>query len=194
MICILDHQDSFTYNILATIKTLGGSAEVLSTQTTTLLDLESSNHKVSAYILSPGPGHPSEAQLFCQVLQRFAGQKPILGICLGHQAIAEFYGARVSASKNILHGKSVPVEHDGSLLFEDVPQSFLAMRYNSLTVEEALSPNLVATAWSVEDEGRAIMGIRHKYLDVSGVQFHPESVGTLHGKTILKNFLKKIYL
>lgn len=192
MISILDHQDSFTYNIYATIKALGGRAEVLPTATTSIADLE--NRKISGFILSPGPGHPDEAKLFYEVLERYGGVVPIFGICLGHQAIAQFYGARVGPSKQILHGKSIPIQHDKSSLFEDVPNPFLAMRYNSLTVEPGLSPHLVTTAWSEEKNGPAVMGLRHKHLDVCGVQFHPESVGTPDGKTILKNFLKKIYL
>ncbi|MCC6137941.1 MAG: aminodeoxychorismate/anthranilate synthase component II [Bdellovibrionaceae bacterium] len=191
MICILDHQDSFTYNIYAMIKSLGGGAQVLSTAQTTLGDLENKN--ISAFILSPGPGHPDEATLFYEVLKNYAGKKPILGICLGHQAIARFYGASVQASKNILHGKAISVQHDSSALFEDMPKTFLAMRYNSLTVETSLSPHLLATAWTEEATGPAVMGLRHKHLDVSGVQFHPESVGTPEGKIILRNFLKKVY-
>lgn len=184
MILIIDHQDSFTYNIYAALKKEGAEVEVCSTLDTRIDDIKEKN--LTGIILSPGPGRPSEAKLFFQALTEFKDKLPILGVCLGHQAIAEYFGGRVTAAKKIIHGKSVQIEHSHHKLFSDIHHEFSAMRYNSLIVENPLPPELTATAWS---EGE-IMGLTHNTLPIFGVQFHPESVGSVFGKNILINFLK----
>jgi anthranilate synthase/aminodeoxychorismate synthase-like glutamine amidotransferase len=184
MIVIIDHQDSFTYNIYAMLKSFGEEVKVLSTLESCLKDIADLNPK--CLILSPGPGVPNEAPLFFQALDTFKNKIPILGICLGHQAIAEYFGGTVGASASIQHGKIVAIHHEGHFLFNGLPNEFSAMRYNSLCVKLPLPPKLVATAWC---DGE-VMAIRHSVLPIVGVQFHPESVGTPEGKKILTNFLK----
>lgn len=190
MICILDHQDSFTYNIFSVLKKRNANVQVFSTLKTKLIDLQSIEHKISAFVLSPGPGHPDEAHLFLDTIDFFKGKKPILGVCLGHQAVARYFGADVRAADTIVHGHSVSVEHNQSFLFAGITNPFLAMRYNSLTVDTHLPEALQTTAWGLEDG--SIMGLCHKNLQIYGVQFHPESVGTPQGERILSNFLKSI--
>lgn len=185
MIVILDHQDSFTYNIYALLKSLGEEVKVLSTLDTQIHDIRNLN--ITHLILSPGPGVPREAPLFFDALDEFQNKVPILGICLGHQAIAEFFGGVVGPSANIQHGKIISVKHEATTLFDGMNHEFSAMRYNSLSVKTPLPKTLVATAWC---DGE-IMALRHRDLPIEGVQFHPESVGTPEGKKILINFIKK---
>lgn len=185
MIGILDHQDSFTYNIFSAIRSLSVKCQVESTVHPKALENLGS---LSGLILSPGPGHPKDASLFYRALEMYTGKIPILGVCLGHQAIAHYYGASIEPAVSIIHGKSVTVEHSGSPLYAQMPSAFLAMRYNSLTVNATLSPHLELTAWS----GEEVMGLRHKEFDVEGVQFHPESVGTPEGLRILANFVHRV--
>lgn len=184
MIVIIDHQDSFTYNIYAMLKSFGEDVQVLSTLDSKLKDIAKLNPK--SLILSPGPGIPKEASLFFEAIDVFKNKIPVLGICLGHQAIAEYFEGVVGASTSIQHGKIVAVQHEGDALFNGIPNEFLAMRYNSLCVKSPLPKSLVATAWC---DGE-IMAMRHSELPINGVQFHPESVGTPEGKKILTNFLK----
>ncbi len=184
MILIIDHQDSFTYNIYAALKSEGADVEVCSTRDTRLEDIKSKSP--TGMILSPGPGRPSEAKLFFLALEEFKNKVPILGVCLGHQAIAEYFGGTIHTAKKIVHGKPVRIEHTNHQLFSNIPSEFSAMRYNSLIVENPLPPVLTATAWS---EGE-IMAITHSEWPIFGVQFHPESIGSPNGKNILINFLK----
>lgn len=192
MILILDHQDSFTYNIFAALKSLGAQAQVLSTARTSLEDLKTLEKQMKGLILSPGPGHPSEATFFHQALALYAGKLPILGVCLGHQAIVQHYGGDIIASPKILHGHSVPVHHNGSSLYQDVPSPFLAMRYNSLEASIKLPESLQLTAWSEENGQISVMGVQHVTDALYGVQFHPESVGTPQGQLLLEQFLRKV--
>lgn len=185
MIVIIDHQDSFTYNIYGMLKSLGEDVAVLSTLESQLKDII--RLQPTHLILSPGPGAPKEASLFFGALEEYKNKIPILGICLGHQAIAEYFGGSVGSSTNIQHGKIITVSHDGHSLFEAIPREFSAMRYNSLSVKCPLPPPIKATAWC---EGE-IMALTHTELPIEGVQFHPESVGTSEGIKILINFLKK---
>ncbi len=192
MICILDHQDSFTYNIFAAFRKLGASAEVLSTSITTISQLRDRAAEIEAFVLSPGPGHPDEAHLFYEILSEYAGHKPVLGICLGHQAIVQHFGGKIIGAKKILHGKSVPVFHDQSSLFRNMPSSFLAMRYNSLEAHRELPGCLRLSAWNEYSGETSVMGVRHVDWPLYGVQFHPESVGTPQGFLLLKNFLFEV--
>lgn len=187
MILILDHRDSFTYNIHAALCSLDIHSVVISTADTTQ-SLQSFEPRVSGLILSPGPGHPRDVTAFYKALDVFVGRVPILGVCLGHQAIACHFGGEVIGAREIIHGKAIPIAHDGQDIFKDMPKNFMAMRYNSLTVGASLPESLVRTAWSGED----VMGIRHATEDVRGVQFHPESVGTPEGIRLLANFVKHV--
>jgi len=138
-------------------------------------------------VVSPGPCTPREAGISVEVVRRFAGKLPVLGVCLGHQCIASAFGGKVVRADRLMHGKTSPVEHDGQGVFKDLPQGFIATRYHSLVVErESLPAELEVSAWTAEGE---IMGIRHKQLQVEGVQFHPESILTSEGKALLGNFL-----
>lgn len=192
MILILDHQDSFTYNIYAALKSLGAEAQVLSTTTTSIEDLRALEEHTQALILSPGPGHPSEARLFHQALEAYSGKLPILGVCLGHQVIVQYYGGEITSSQKILHGHSVPVHHDGSCLYLDLPSPFLAMRYNSLEASLKLPLCLQLTSWTEENGQKSVMGVQHVTDAVFGVQFHPESVGTPQGHLLIKQFLQRV--
>jgi len=193
MIYILDHRDSFTYNIFAAFKKLGSPVEVHSTQVTSIEELQEKQHLIDAFVLSPGPGHPSEALLFHQVLQTYAGKKPILGICLGHQAIVQHYGGQILSAHQILHGHSVEIHHDRSILYEQMPNPFLAMRYNSLEANLSLPQCLQLSAWTnTSSGGKVVMGVEHTSESVFGVQFHPESVGSPQGSLVLSQFTKII--
>lgn len=187
MILILDHEDSFTYNIYAAVRALDSMCQVVSTRDA-FVSLDALVPTVKGLILSPGPGHPKDATLFYKALDLYLDKVPVLGVCLGHQAIARHFGADVLPAKEVVHGKSVSVEHDGKNLFKDMPSPFLAMRYNSLTVAQELTPGLAVTAWSGDD----VMGLRHLDIDVQGVQFHPESVGTPEGIRLIANFVKHV--
>jgi anthranilate synthase component 2 len=139
-------------------------------------------------VISPGPCSPNEAGVSLEVIKAFAGRVPILGVCLGHQAIGQAFGGRVVHAKELMHGKTSPVTHSGSGVFSGLPLPFTATRYHSLAVERASLPaELEVTAWTEDGE---IMGLKHKTLDVEGVQFHPESILTEHGHKMLENFLK----
>jgi anthranilate synthase/aminodeoxychorismate synthase-like glutamine amidotransferase len=141
-------------------------------------------------VVSPGPCTPREAGISVEVVRRFAGKLPVLGVCLGHQCIASAFGGKVVRADRLMHGKTSPVEHDGRGVFSGLPQGFIATRYHSLIVErESLPAELEVSAWTAEGE---IMGIRHKQLQVEGVQFHPESILTSEGKALLGNFLDMV--
>lgn len=192
MICILDHQDSFTYNIYAAFKSLGESAEVFSTASTSICELESRSAEIESFVLSPGPGHPDEALLFHEVLKKFSNQKPILGVCLGHQVIVQFFGGKIVKSPHIMHGKTVSLEHSNSGLYRNIPSPFQAMRYNSLEASYHFPEELELSSWSRKGDRTTVMGVKHKRHLIYGVQFHPESIGTPEGHFIFKNFLNEI--
>lgn len=185
-IVIIDNYDSFTYNLSHLVKELGATVTVVRNDQFEMADLEA----FDKIILSPGPGIPSEAGLLLDVIRTYAGRKPILGVCLGHQAIGEVFGARLKNIGQVMHGVATPAHRTtDDLLFEGLPDDITVGRYHSWVVDtEGLPPCLEVT--SVSDEGQ-IMSLRHKELDVRGIQYHPESVLTPDGKTILRNWLNQ---
>lgn len=187
MLVVIDNYDSFTYNLVQVFTQLGASVTVFRNDETDLAALE--ELRPAGIVISPGPGSPRDAGISKDVIRHFAGHVPILGVCLGHQCIADVYGARVVRAARLMHGYTSPVHHDGSSLYAGIPSLFTATRYHSLIVDpETLPPELCVTAKTEEGE---IMGIRHSRLDVEGVQFHPESILTTYGMTLLANFLSR---
>ena len=190
MLLVLDNYDSFTYNLVQYAGELGADPVVYRNDTLSVeavLDLNP-----SAIVVSPGPCTPREAGISVPLIRAAAGRVPVLGVCLGHQAIGEAFGGRVVRADRLMHGKTTPVAHRGHPLFRGVPAPFEAMRYHSLVVSaEGLPDELEITAWSDDrKEGSEIMALCHRSLPVFGVQFHPESVGTSPGKRLLSNFLE----
>jgi anthranilate synthase/aminodeoxychorismate synthase-like glutamine amidotransferase len=189
MLLVLDNYDSFTYNLVQYAGELGAEPVVYRNDA---LSVESAlDLRPDAIVVSPGPGTPREAGISVPLIRAAAGRVPVLGVCLGHQAIGEAFGGRVVRADRLMHGKTTPVAHRGHPLFEGIPAPFEAMRYHSLVVSPVgLPPELEITAWSDDRaEGVEIMGLSHQSLPVHGVQFHPESVGTAAGRQILENFL-----
>ena len=184
-IVIIDNYDSFTYNLSHLVKELGAEVMVLRNDQFQLGDLE----EFDKIILSPGPGIPSEAGLLLDVIRTYYDKKPILGVCLGHQAIGEAFGAQLENLSDVFHGVASPCHIDRrDLIFRSLPETITVGRYHSWVVSyESFPACLEITAWS--DEGQ-IMALRHKELNIHGIQFHPESVLTPYGKTIIKNFIK----
>jgi anthranilate synthase component II len=187
MILMIDNYDSFTYNLVQYFGELGADVRVVLNDELSVADIEAMNPE--KIIVSPGPCSPNEAGVSLGAIQAFAGRIPILGVCLGHQAIGQAFGGKVVHAKELMHGKTAPVTHTGAGVFNGLPTPFTATRYHSLAVERASLPEaLEVTAWT--DDGE-IMGLRHRTLDVEGVQFHPESILTEHGHQMLKNFLQR---
>ena len=186
MILIIDNYDSFTFNLVQYFRMLGAKVQVARNDAITLRDIETSVPE--AIVISPGPGHPSESGITLDVIKTFAGRIPMLGVCLGHQAIVHAFGGEVVRASKIMHGKTSRIRSDGKGLFHGVDGAFEAMRYHSLVAKrETLPSELVVTAESEDDH--EIMGIRHKELLIEGIQFHPESIMTVIGKRLLRNFL-----
>jgi para-aminobenzoate synthetase component 2 len=187
-VAVVDNYDSFTYNLVQYLETLGAKCIVhLNDRTTASAIGESQPHGI---VISPGPGNPDEAGITLSVIGELAGTIPIFGVCLGHQAIGQAYGGKVVRAARLMHGKTSPIVHDGKSVFRNLPQSFVATRYHSLIVEREHLPDcLEITARTVEGE---IMGLRHKELAVEGVQFHPESILTEHGLDMMKNWLEAL--
>lgn len=182
---MIDNYDSFTYNLVQYLGELGEELKVYRNDKIAIPEIE--KLKPKRIVISPGPGKPSDAGISPKVIKHFAGQVPILGVCLGHQAIAEVFGGRVIRANRLMHGKTSEIHHDGKTIFKDLPNPFIATRYHSLIVEKKSLPDyLEISAWTDQDE---IMGIRHKEFNVEGVQFHPESILTEVGKKLLLNFL-----
>jgi len=182
---MVDNYDSFTWNLVQYLGELGADVVVHRNDEVTPEEIEQA--APLGVVVSPGPCTPREAGISVEVVRRFAGKLPVLGVCLGHQCIASAFGGRVVRADRLMHGKTSPVEHDGRGVFSGLPQGFIATRYHSLIVErESLPAELEVSAWTAEGE---IMGIRHKQLPVEGVQFHPESILTSEGKALLGNFL-----
>ncbi|KAF0993491.1 aminodeoxychorismate/anthranilate synthase component II [Geobacillus sp. TFV-3] len=185
MIVMIDNYDSFTYNLVQYLGVLGEKLIVKRNDEITVAEIE--RLRPDFIMISPGPCTPNEAGVSLEVIDRFAGQIPIFGVCLGHQAIAQAFGGRVVRAPRLMHGKTSSVYHDGETIFRGVPNPFTATRYHSLIVEKETLPDcFVVSAWTEEDE---VMAIRHKTLPVEGVQFHPESIMTSHGMQLLKNFI-----
>ena len=185
MILMIDNYDSFTWNLVQYLGELGDTPVVKRNDTVTVDEIAS--EKPRAIVISPGPGRPDDAGVSKDVIRRFSGSVPILGVCLGHQCIGEVFGAKVVRAERLVHGKTSAVIHTGRGLFLDVDNPFQATRYHSLIVaREGLPETLQVMAWTPENE---IMAIRHKEHETWGVQFHPESILTTAGKDILRNFL-----
>ncbi|HDN85381.1 MAG TPA: aminodeoxychorismate/anthranilate synthase component II [Candidatus Aerophobetes bacterium] len=185
MIVMIDNYDSFTYNLVQYLGELGQKLIVFRNDCVTISDIE--RIRPSHIVISPGPGRPDKAGISEEVIMNFYKKVPILGVCLGHQAIAEVFGAKIVKARRLMHGKTSLIYHNGKTIFKKIPSPFTATRYHSLIVENSSVPDcLEINAWTEEDE---IMGIKHKKYPVFGVQFHPESILTEVGKKILKNFL-----
>ena len=184
---VVDNYDSFTFNLVQYLGELGADTTVWRNDAFEWADLERLDP--DGIVVSPGPCTPSEAGRSVALIERYSGRYPILGVCLGHQAIGEAFGARVVRALTIMHGKTSPVSHDGSGPFEGLPAGFRATRYHSLIVED-LPPSLVANAWADDPTGRVVMGLRHAHHPTWGVQFHPESILTETGHRMLASFLR----
>lgn len=192
MVFVLDNYDSFTYNLVQYLGELGAEVVVRRNDEVTVEEVESL--KPERILLSPGPCTPGEAGILVPLIRYMAGKAPILGVCLGHQAIGEAFGGDVVRAQNLMHGKTSPVEHDGKGVFAGLPTPLTCTRYHSLIVDEKTLPkDLEVTARTPETNGSSgsvIMGLRHKHLKVEGVQFHPESVLTEGGHQMIRNFLE----
>jgi anthranilate synthase/aminodeoxychorismate synthase-like glutamine amidotransferase len=189
MVFVLDNYDSFTYNLVQYLGELGAKIEVRRNDEVTVDEVEAM--KPERILLSPGPCTPGEAGILVALIRRMAGKAPILGVCLGHQAIGEAFGGKVVRAERLMHGKTSSVNHDGKGVFAGLPTPLTCTRYHSLIVEETSLPgDLAITARTPEKEGGSvIMGLRHKTLPVEGVQFHPESVLTEGGREMIRNFM-----
>ena len=187
-VVVVDNYDSFTYNLVQYLQSLGTDCNVYLNDRTTADAIASESP--DGVLISPGPGTPDDAGITLSVLRELAGRFPILGVCLGHQAIGQTYGGKVVRAGRLMHGKTSPIEHDGRSIFEGLPSPFQATRYHSLIVApEGLPDCLEVSARTAEGE---IMGLRHRSLPVEGVQFHPESVLTEHGLPLLQNWLRRL--
>lgn len=189
MILLLDNYDSFTYNVYQAVANLGYPLQVVRNDKITLEEIAVAHY--DAIIISPGPGTPDDAGISREVVTRFAGKLPILGICLGHQVIGDAFGAKVIRAPQPVHGKTASILHEGQGLYANLPQPFTAGRYHSLIVDRATLPDCFEIT-ATNDEG-LIMGMKHRQFNVQGVQFHPESILTPEGTTVLANFLATTY-
>jgi anthranilate synthase/aminodeoxychorismate synthase-like glutamine amidotransferase len=189
VVFVLDNYDSFTYNLVQYLGELGATVEVRRNDQVTIADIE--EMQPERIVISPGPCTPQDAGISINLIQHFAGKIPILGVCLGHQAIGAAFGGRVVRAPHLMHGKTSAVTHDNKSIFHGLPTPMTATRYHSLIVEEENLPvELEVSAWTTENDGtRTIMGLRHRQFAVEGVQFHPESVLTDAGKKLVGNFL-----
>ena len=187
MLLLIDNYDSFTYNLFQYFSELGAEVEVVRNDKATIEQLAALNPE--RVVVSPGPSTPDNAGISVDVIKHFAGKIPVLGVCLGHQCIAQAFGGVVKGAGEIRHGKTSPINHTGQGVFASLPQPFKAVRYHSLAIEQETVPDVFEVTASTENG--IIMGIRHKELDVEGVQFHPESIMTESGKDLLQNFLDK---
>jgi len=190
MILLLDNYDSFTYNLAQFLGQLGEKLEVHRNDKMTLDEIAAK--KPARIVISPGPGTPDDSGICLDVIRRFSGEIPILGVCLGHQAIGEAFGGKIIRAKHLMHGKTSSVNHDGKGVFAGLPTPLTCTRYHSLIVEEdSLPADLAITARTPDKDGASvIMGMRHKTLPIEGVQFHPESVLTENGRQMIRNFLE----
>ena len=187
MLLMIDNYDSFTYNLVQYLGELGQQVQVVRNDEMSVEEIE--GLAPERIVLSPGPCTPNEAGVSLEVIRRMAGKVPLLGVCLGHQAIGQAFGGRIVHAKTLMHGKVSPIHHANRGVFEGLPTPYNATRYHSLAIERAsCPPELEVTAWTEDGE---IMGVRHRSLPVEGVQFHPESILTEHGHQLLRNFLNE---
>lgn len=185
MILMIDNYDSFTYNLVQYLGELGEELKVYRNDKITLEEIE--QLKPDHIVISPGPCSPKEAGISVDVIRHFAGRVPILGVCLGHQSIGYAFGGEIVRAERLMHGKTSMIYHDGKGIFQGVPNPFRATRYHSLIIERSTMPSCLEI--SAETDIGEVMGVRHKEYPIEGVQFHPESILTEHGKQILRNFL-----
>jgi anthranilate synthase/aminodeoxychorismate synthase-like glutamine amidotransferase len=190
MVFVLDNYDSFTYNLVQYLGELGAEVVVRRNDQISVDELRAMHPE--RVVISPGPCTPQEAGISIDLVRKLSGEIPILGVCLGHQAIGAAFGGNITRAKHIMHGKTSQIQHDGRSVFAGLKSPFTATRYHSLIVEEkTLPPDLEVSAWATESDGaRTIMGLRHKKFPVEGVQFHPESALTGEGKRLIANFLE----
>jgi anthranilate synthase/aminodeoxychorismate synthase-like glutamine amidotransferase len=186
MLVMIDNYDSFTYNLVQYLRMIGTEIKVCRNDELTISELESWNPE--GIVISPGPGRPESAGLSLEIIRYFAGKIPILGVCLGHQSIAQAFGGTIVSAKKLMHGKTSMVNADGKNLFSGINKPFQAMRYHSLSVEKDNFPDCLEI--TAETDDGEIMGLRHKSHMIEGIQFHPESIMTPVGKRLLRNFLK----
>ncbi len=187
MLLVIDNYDSFTYNLVQYLGELGETVEVRRNNRVTLHEIEN-DLRPERIVISPGPGTPDDAGITLELIARFSGKIPLLGVCLGHQAIGQAFGGKVVRAPELMHGKASAVHHDGKTIFSGLTDQFLAGRYHSLIVEKESLPSCLQVSAATADN--IIMGLRHRELKVEGVQFHPESILTSEGKQLLANFLK----
>lgn len=189
MILLIDNYDSFTFNLVHYFKMLGETVSVFRNDAINISEIKKLNP--SHIVLSPGPRRPEDAGITLPCIQEFAGIIPILGVCLGHQAIGQCFGAEIINAKEVRHGKTSPIYHHSQGIFKNIPHSFLATRYHSLVIDaKTLSDDFIVTAWTEkESEPEEIMGIQHKHFNLHGVQFHPEAILTEWGMELLLNFV-----
>jgi anthranilate synthase/aminodeoxychorismate synthase-like glutamine amidotransferase len=188
MIVVIDNYDSFTYNLVQYLGELGADVRVIRNDEITPEAIEH-GLKPDRILISPGPGTPDDAGISLEVIARFADKLPILGVCLGHQAIAQHFGGRVIRAPQPVHGKPVAIDHDGRTIFTGLANGFSAGRYHSLVVERETLPNCLEISATSPDG--LVMGLRHRTKPIEGVQFHPESILTTHGKRVLQNFISR---
>lgn len=192
MILMIDNYDSFTYNIVQYLGELGADVKVVRNDETDVASIKQlAPQKI---VISPGPCTPNEAGISLAVIESFAGKIPLLGVCLGHQSIGQSFGGKIVRAKQVMHGKTSAVHHNNKGVFSNLPTPYQATRYHSLVIDQQSLPDCFEiTAWTETENSDIdeIMGVRHKELDVEGVQFHPESILTEHGHKLLENFLKR---
>jgi anthranilate synthase component 2 len=190
MLLMIDNYDSFTFNVCQYLGELGQQVEVHRNDEISLDDIEAMHPEI--IVISPGPCTPNEAGISMPVIERFSGRIPLLGICLGHQSIGQVFGGKIVRAKQVMHGKTSMIHHNNTGVFQNLDNPFIATRYHSLVIEKDSLPEcLEMTAWTLDEDGGIdeIMGVRHKQMQVEGVQFHPESILTEQGHDLLRNFL-----
>ena len=189
MLLLLDNYDSFTYNVYQLLRNIGADIEVVRNDMISVDEIRARGY--DGIIISPGPGLPQDAGITEEVIRELGGTLPILGVCLGHQAIGEVFGGRVVRAPEIVHGKSSPIRHCGTGLYRNIPQETTVARYHSLIIDRTSLPDALEITSELADG--TIMGVRHKTLSIEGIQFHPESILTPDGRKMMENYLKEIH-